>query len=158
MSELIPDDVFDEDYLYFYETFLTDEVSDTDAALVARLSELTPGERVLDAPCGHGRIARRLAVTGARVTGVDRSELFIERARADAAEHAVEVDYRVGDVRELPVEDGGADVVVNWFSSFGYFDDAGNEAVLAEFARALRPGGRLVLETMSPAAVLRSIP
>ena len=40
--------------------------------------------------------------------------------------------------------------MVNWFTSFGYFDRDGNDAVLAGFARALRPGGRLLLEMLNP--------
>ena len=38
------------------------------------------------------------------------------------------------------------DVVVNWFTSFGYFDDAGNKRVLDGICNSLRPGGRLLLE------------
>jgi SAM-dependent methyltransferase len=38
------------------------------------------------------------------------------------------------------------DQVVNWFTAFGYFDDAGNRQVLSQVARALRPGGRFALE------------
>ena len=49
------------------------------------------------------------------------------------------MDYRVGDLRRLGV-DGPFDDVVCWFTSFGYFDDADNRAVLAEFARVLKPG------------------
>ena len=42
------------------------------------------------------------------------------------------------------------DAVVNWFTSFGYFDPQTNDRVLARFARALRPGGRLLLELHNP--------
>jgi SAM-dependent methyltransferase len=38
------------------------------------------------------------------------------------------------------------DGVISWFTAFGYFNDAGNRQVLAEVARALKPGGRLALE------------
>lgn len=57
------------------------------------------------------------------------------------------MNYQVGDLRELGV-DGPFDAVVCWFTSFGYFDDQGNESVLEEFARVLRPGGRLGIETI----------
>src|SRR5690606_31035793 len=51
------------------------------------------------------------------------------------------------DLRRLGV-DGPFDTVVCWFTSFGYFDDAYNRAVLAEFARVLKPGGRLAIEAV----------
>ena len=79
------DAVFDEDYLYFYETFLHDERNEKEAELIARLLDLGPGADVLDVPCGHGRIAVRLARRGCRVTGLDASPLFLERARQAAA-------------------------------------------------------------------------
>ncbi len=113
-------------------------------------------ERLLDAPCGHGRHANRLAERGYRVAGLDRSEPFLERARDDATERGVadRVDYRHGDLRSLPYDDRAFDGVYNLFTSFGFFDDAQNREVLAEFARVLRPGGRLVMELANRDGVL----
>jgi 2-polyprenyl-3-methyl-5-hydroxy-6-metoxy-1,4-benzoquinol methylase len=90
------EEVFDADDLYFYETRLTDERSDQEAELVWDLLGLSAGKEVLDLACGHGRIANRLAERGARVTGLDATPLFLERARADAAARGVEVDYVEG--------------------------------------------------------------
>lgn len=146
--------LFDEDYLYFYEEFLSDEQSDTEAELIWRLLELEPGMEVLDLACGHGRIANRLAERGARVTGLDATPLFLERARADAAARGVEVDYVEGDMRELPWE-SRFDRIVNWFTAFGYFDDDEEDRrVLRAAHRALRPGGRLLIENNNTAELL----
>jgi SAM-dependent methyltransferase len=139
--------LFDEDYLYFYTPHLSDEVSDTQADLVWRLFGLEPGMEVLDLACGHGRITNRLATRGCRMTGLDATPLFLERARADAADRGVDVEYVHGDMRALAWS-GRFDRVLNWFTSFGYFDDDGNRRVLAEVARALRPGGRFLVELM----------
>src|SRR5262249_14020673 len=106
-------------------------------------------------PCGHGRIANRLAARGARVTGLDADPLFLERARADAKARGVEVDYVEGDMRALPWE-GRFDVVLNWFTSFGYFDDEGNRAWLREALKTLSLGGRLVLELWNRDAFARN--
>ena len=148
------DEVFDEDYLYFYEPLLSDEASDSQVDLIWRLFELEPVVDLLDLACGHGRIANRLAAKGARVTGLDATPLFLERARADAAARRVEVEYVEGDMRELPWE-GRFDRVLCWFTSFGYFDDDDNRRVLREAHRVLRPGGRLLIENNNPADLLR---
>lgn len=151
------DAVFDEDYLYFYETFLHDERNEKEAELIARLLDLGPGADVLDVPCGHGRIAVRLARRGCRVTGLDASPLFLERARQAAAAAGVGVEWVHGDMRALPFG-RDFDAVVNWLTSFGYFDDEENRRVLAEFRRVLRPGGRLLIETVHRDRILRSLP
>jgi SAM-dependent methyltransferase len=141
----VPPELFDEDYLYFYEAVLAADRSDADAEVVARLLGREPGMRVLDVPCGEGRIAGRLAALGCEVVGVDVTELFLELGR----ERYPGVRFVHGDMRELDYE-AEFDAVVNWFTSWGYFDSRTNDAVLTAFARALRPGGRLVLELHNP--------
>jgi ubiquinone/menaquinone biosynthesis C-methylase UbiE len=148
------EDVFDEDYLYFYETFLTDEVSDRQTELIWSLLDLEPGMDVLDLACGHGRIANRLAARGARVVGLDATSLFLERARSDAEARGVDVEYVEGDMRELPWTER-FDRVVNWFTAFGYFDDDENRRVLREMHRALRAGGRVAIENNNLPELLR---
>ncbi|HET9675249.1 MAG TPA: methyltransferase domain-containing protein [Gaiellaceae bacterium] len=148
------EELFDEDYLYFYEDVLSDERSDLAVDLVWRLLELEPGMEVLDLACGHGRIANRLAERGARVTGLDATPLFLERARADAERLGVDVEYVEGDMRELPWE-SRFDRIVNWFTAFGYFDDDEEDRrVLRAAHRALRPGGRLLIENNNLAELL----
>jgi len=138
---------FGDDYLHFHAGILTDHRSNQEAAEIAGLLDLAPGAKVLDAPCGHGRIANRLAAAGIEVVGIDASAPFVDLARGDARARSVEVRYEVGDLRHLPVA-GYFDAAVCWFNSFGYFEDDENRAVLAEFRRVLRPGGRLLLETL----------
>jgi SAM-dependent methyltransferase len=148
----VPPEIFDDDYLYFYADVLGAERSEADAELVARLLSLGPGARVLDVPCGEGRIAGRLARRGCEVVGVDSSRRFLELAR----ESWPEVTFRHGDMRELAFE-SEFDAIVNWFTSFGYFDRETNDAVLRAFARALRPGGRLLLEFHNPGRLERLV-
>ncbi len=145
---------FGDDYLYFYAESTDDGHSDDDAAEILGRLELPPGSRVLDAPCGHGRISRRLATAGLSVTGVDLSARFIALAQAQAAGPAGHLDFVRGDLRRLPVA-GPFDAVVCWFTSFGYHDDDDCRRVLAEFRRVLRPGGRLLIETMQHDGVVR---
>ncbi len=73
-------EVFDEDYLHFYRNEL-DERADAETDLIRHRVDAAPGTRVLDLACGHGRIARRLAERGRRVTGLDESPLLLDHAR-----------------------------------------------------------------------------
>jgi 2-polyprenyl-3-methyl-5-hydroxy-6-metoxy-1,4-benzoquinol methylase len=148
VSEFDFEGVFNEDYLYFYEKILTPEQTEEDVEKIVELLDLPPGAEILDCPCGHGRIANALAARGFRVTGLDASQFFLERARADASSRGVEVEYVQGDMRAIPWR-GRFDALVNWFTSFGYFSDDQNKAVLAQFHNALKPGGKFVLETLN---------
>ncbi|WP_122982050.1 class I SAM-dependent methyltransferase [Actinoplanes teichomyceticus] len=149
--------MYDDDYLHFFTGSATRVThgpavpaggSGTAAAdLVWRLLGLEPGMRVLDLACGPGALANALAGRGCRVTGLDFSEVFLRRARADAAALGVEVDYQAGDMRSLPAGwSGRFGRVVNWSTAFGYFDDPTNRRVLGEIVRVLRPGGRLAMD------------
>ena len=142
-----PTQTFNDDYLWFYEPMLTEERNRAEAAEIVDTLGLTAGASILDAPCGHGRIANLLASDGFKVTGVDLTQPFLDRARADAQRLGVEVEYVQGDLRNLPVP-GPFDAVVCWFTSFGYFEDTDNRRVLEQFASVLRPGGMLLIETM----------
>src|SRR5215469_4027879 len=93
---------FGDDYLYFYAESIDDEHSDADTSEILHLLDLPKGSRILDAPCGHGRISRRLAAAGMEVTGVDLTAADIQQARADPQLAPGSVDYVVGDVRHLP--------------------------------------------------------
>lgn len=124
-------------------------------ALLWRLLELEPEQSLLDLCCGHGTIANPLAARGCRVTGLDSSAVFLERARADAGAANVSVDYVSGDMRQLPWS-ARFDGVINWSTAFGYFDDATNRSVLDGIVRALKPGGRLAMDLDNITAFLRA--
>jgi len=150
-------EVFDDDYLYFYADRLAAEHSDRETEVILGLLDLPPGALVLDAPCGHGRIANRLAARGLRVVGLDSNPEFLDLARRDAAESGVDVEYVHGDLRELTWS-GHFDAAVNWYTSAGYFDDEGNRRALAGYHRALKPGGRLLIEQINRDSLIRQIP
>jgi 2-polyprenyl-3-methyl-5-hydroxy-6-metoxy-1,4-benzoquinol methylase len=144
----------DDDYLYFFAERL-EKVSQVDTDWIWRLLELEPQMQVLDLGCGHGRIANRLAERGCRVTGLDLSPTFLKRAREDAANLGVTVDYIHGDILDQAWA-RRFDRVVNWGNVFNYFDDdADGRRVLVLTAEALKADGQLLIDTMNYPSYLR---
>jgi SAM-dependent methyltransferase len=94
--------------------------------------------RVLDAGCGRGELAERVANAGIDVLALDQSERMVELTRARG------VDAVVGDVQALPFADSEFDVVVANFMLY-HVPDVGR--ALSELARVLRPHGKLVAAT-----------
>lgn len=130
----------------------SDPSGDDEADAIAALLDLPAGARVLDAPCGAGRISIRLAERGFDVTGIDISDDELEEARRRAADRGVEVEFELADVRRPPP--GPFDAVVVWGNSFGYMPYADTLEHLGACRRVLREGGSLVLETGTAAEVL----
>ena len=109
--------------------------------LVAETEELAPG-RALDIACGEGRNAIWLAERGWCVTGVDFSEVAIEKARQIAAQRGVEADFRVGDVVAEAPEEQAYDLVLVFYLQLPA--ERLRQAVGAA-ARAVAPGGTFLL-------------
>lgn len=106
---------------------------------------------ILDLCCGMGRHALTLAHTGYRVTGVDLSSELLQEARASDP-HGL-VNWVEGDMRALPEDTmfkERFDAVINLFTSFGYFEEDHEQlTVLREIHKALRPGGRFIIDYMN---------
>jgi SAM-dependent methyltransferase len=141
------DELFDELYLLTYAALDRGGPKEEEALAAARLAGQEPGADVLDAPCGYGRHSVPLAAAGYHVVGVDRSEVLLDEARRRAGDGEWP-RWVHGDHRELPLEAESFDAVLCLFSSLGYRGEDGDARTLAEFHRVLRPGGRLVVETM----------
>lgn len=113
---------------------------------IVRLLSLQPGASVLDCPCGYGRHSISLAKRGFQVQGSDLNGEMLDAARRQAdgtgnlrfaCENMLDLVYR-----------GSHDAVINMFLAFGFFEEeVDNVKVLANFYRALKPGGRFLLHT-----------
>jgi SAM-dependent methyltransferase len=122
--------------------------------MILQVLELQPGDRVLDLACGSGDHARRLAKRGLDVLGVDIAPSLIAHCRERATEEGLTtVRFEQGDMRELAYE-GKFDAVLLLSGSFGFFDEAANQEVLARMARALTPGGRMLIDVFDPARMV----
>ena len=103
--------------------------------------QLHSGARLLDAGCGSGQFAIAFALRGAHVTGVDLSPAMIERARAHAARQGIVVEWRIGDATHLSAPLAVYDAI-HARMLLQLVPDI--PAVLREFRRVLKPGGRLL--------------
>lgn len=125
-----------------------------EAGWIARVLGLRPGDRLLDLPCGNGRIAIELARLEVRVTGVDATDELLSEARGHARSVKVPPVFRAGDMRDLP-EKRRYEAAINWWGSFGYFPDEENRQVLLGLTEAVRPGGRVLVDAVNRQNVLR---
>jgi SAM-dependent methyltransferase len=105
---------------------------------------------ILDIGCGTGRHAIELARRGYRVTGIDLSPSQIKRARAKAAAAGVAPDFRVGDARALPFGPEFGLALMICEGAFALMEtDEMNFEILRGAARALRPGGKLIMTALN---------
>lgn len=104
-----------------------------------------PPADLLDLACGQGRHSVALARAGFTVIGLDASEELLSQARRATDEAGIEASFVAGDMRAIPYVEC-FDAAINMFTAFGYFSDEENQAVLNGVARALKAGGRLVME------------
>lgn len=117
------------------------------------VTEVFAGERpgaVLDLACGAGRHTAELRRRGYRALGVDLSLTLLAQAP--------ELPRAAGDMRRLPCAGGAFDWVLNFFTSFGYFEsERENFEVLEEIERVLAPGGRFLIDLFNREQVVANL-
>ena len=144
---------FDDDYLRIYRPTFTPERTSSEVDFIEGALSLPTGGAVLDLGCGLGRHATAMARRGHAVTGLDFNARYLEIAEQEAKAAGVNVRWRQGDMRAMgfgPEFDG----VYSFFTSFGYYDDEENEAVLTGIAKALKPGGRFLIDMVNRDGIL----
>lgn len=105
---------------------------------------------LLDVGCGSGQTALPAAAKGLKVTGVDIAENLINSARKAATAAQLNVQFDIGDAEALPYADASFDAVI---SLIGAMFAPRPERVMAEFARVLKPGGKLLMANWTPASM-----
>jgi ubiquinone/menaquinone biosynthesis C-methylase UbiE len=137
---------FGEDYVALYPHRDAAEAGRA-VALIESVASIAPGSRALDLACGAGRHSKVLAERW-WTAGLDLSEVLLRLAHRDRVDAA----FVRGDMRVLPFRDASFRLVVNLFTSFGYFaDDESHLHVVKEVARVTSAGGTFVLDFLNTA-------
>ena len=163
MKNEIDSDWWDEKYDFFGEFYMEGDnsregyledknrtiaertVEDVDG--VVKLLGLSGSERILDVPCGYGRHSIELARRGYSVVGVDINTTHLKSATNQARELGITVDFRKESMLDISCSNE-FDHVINMCYSFGFFKtDKDNRKVLKNFFRALKSGGKFLMET-----------
>jgi 2-polyprenyl-3-methyl-5-hydroxy-6-metoxy-1,4-benzoquinol methylase len=111
---------------------------------------------ILDAPCGHGRISNLLAASGYKTTAIDVNGYFVSLAKKEAEKRNLKVNYLQGDIFSYNPK-RGFDVVINIFTSIGYFEsEEKNEFFIKKICGFVKKGGLLIIETINPFGILKN--
>ncbi|WP_100372031.1 class I SAM-dependent methyltransferase [Bacillus sp. FJAT-45037] len=145
---------FNEDYLMVYK-HRNDELAQHELQKLMTFIPYKKGQYLLDLCCGNGRHSRWFFKKGLHVTGVDLSETLLEDAKKQQGSE--DIQYIRSDMRHITFLNQ-FDVVVNLFTSFGYFeDDLENEQVLKNAYNALVPQGYFIFDYLNPAFLEKNL-
>lgn len=148
--------VFDEEFLRTLPKNLKSETA-REVKFIKSSLGLKKGARILDLGCGFGRHAVELAEEGYEVAGLDTSIDLLQHALTQAKKRNLAIKFIHGDMRELNFSEI-FDAVYCWQTTFGYFSDRINIRVLEGLNRALKMGGRLLIDTVNRDYVVAEMP
>ncbi|MCC6746285.1 MAG: methyltransferase domain-containing protein [Deltaproteobacteria bacterium] len=150
------EEIFDEDFLRTIP-HVTPRLTGQEVDFIEETLQPAPDSEILDLGCGAGRHAIELAGRGYRVTGYDLSLPLLIRAADDAQRRNLQVNFVHSDFRELGF-DAQFDATFCLGTSFGYFDDDTNRKMIVRVNRALKPGGRFLLEVVNRDYLIQDLP
>ena len=150
------EEVFDDDYLRTVP-FMTPDQTTREVNFIRDALGVRAGGEVLDVACGYGRHAVELAQQGFQVTGLDLSLPLLIKAADHAQKRGLSVNFVHADMRKMTFN-GQFDAAYCVLSSFGYFDEETNLQVATAICRALKPGGRFLLDIINRDYIVGGLP
>jgi SAM-dependent methyltransferase len=131
--------------LDFWRAAVSDEQTRAEADFIEKHLRLARGAKILDVPCGNGRLAIELARRGFDLTGIDIATEFVDEAKRNSLAAGVDVAWEERDMRNLPWTNE-FDGAICFGNSLGYLDDDENAEFLQAISRSLKAGARFVLD------------
>lgn len=146
---------FDSTYYKLWSPLFSPETCADEAARIIALLDLKPGDHLLDAPCGYGRMALPMATLGLHVTGIDFSADLLAKAEEarPPAPLPGSLHYQQADLRTLTLNQRFS-AAIHLFSSLGYGSEDDDLQVLRTIYERLEVGGKLFLDTMHRDAIV----
>lgn len=144
--------LWNERYMEEMQGLLTEKRNRREVNIIKRYIK-GKNKKILDVPCGYGRISNLLTKKGYHVTGIDINDYFINIAKSEAKKQRLKIKYLVKDIFTFKNK---YDIVLNIFTSLGYFEsEEKNELFIEKLCDFVKPKGILILETINPIGVLR---
>lgn len=156
MSEWFKDWFASEDYLNAYSHRNQDDAGSLLKLIHANIS-IPENASILDSACGSGRHSELLSKFGYNLIAFDLSKTLLQIAQKNKEIHNSTVNYFCSDIRNIPLNTS-FDVVLNLFTSFGYFQsDEENFAIIDFASNSVKNGGYFVLDYLNPKYVERNL-
>lgn len=125
--------------------------------LIIKVTNLKEGEKILDAACGAGRHAFLLSKLNYQVFGFDLSKTLLSEAKKNFLNGGIKANFFLSDIRYLPLK-GEIDLILNLFTSFGYFDsDEENFKFARESREILKEGKYFVLDYLNKDFIINNL-
>ncbi len=125
--------------------------------LISKNLNLNANPSVLDMACGAGRHAVTFAKLGFKVTAIDISQRLISEAKRSAEQAGIEIDFVLSDILEYE-SNKRFDLVINLFTSIGYFEnDEENYAVIKKAYDLLKPDGYFIIDYFNKDFLMKNL-
>jgi 2-polyprenyl-3-methyl-5-hydroxy-6-metoxy-1,4-benzoquinol methylase len=125
--------------------------------LISKNLNLNANPSVLDMACGAGRHAVTFAKLGFKVTAIDISQRLISEAKRSAEQAGIEIDFVLSDILEYE-SNKRFDLVINLFTSIGYFEnDEENYAVIKKALSLLKPDGYFIIDYFNKDFLMKNL-
>jgi len=134
---------------------ISEDCTKEDVDFLVQELRLTAGSKVLDLFCGTGRHSIELAKRGISAVGIEYNPDYISVAQERASQASVSPRFVQGDVRDTQFASEYDAAIIMWMS-FGYFDDPEECLILQKVFKALKPGGRFLMELLNRDFIIRN--
>lgn len=112
---------------------------------------LNKNQKILDLACGYGRFTIPLASKGYNIQGLDISPELIAKAKDVSKKEKIDINFQIGDMRQLPYENNSFDSIICMWSAFLELSEEEDQLkAMQEMIRIIKRGGLIFLEMSKP--------